>query len=528
MTRRDALSMLAAAPFAATAGCCKTSYPVSVIPGAVPRPPVGLAAPMARARGARRAVDAHAHFFNGSDVPVRGFIAECIGHNAPAYLQPLIKALALLAEKIVERAPTAGEELGSLQSLGLDLARLKDADRPGAERQWFGERREKTIADVVEVVRGSEFERRYLELTEGSALTRSGRTRIDQAEVRGVVQAARQRDVAKSAAAFDRQAADARAQLEFLYYMLAPRAENLRAYIEGCAGEGPAGVDLALGALVDFDYWLDCPPASSHADQVTLHRYLATLHGGFLRPLLAYNPWSDIEQKGASLARLLTGWDAGGIAGVKIYPPTGFMPEGNASVTVNTRKRRPDLRALDETLDAFFAACANRRIPVLAHAARSNGRDHAHDEFSAPEAWDRRLARMTAAGLWPTIVFGHFGGDTATVAWTEAFVALMKKHPGARLYADLGYWETLLCADVAECAATKARLKTALETAISADETGADRVLFATDWLMLSQVSGWREYPARVRQAVREVAPAAVERVMARNAEKCFAIPPST
>lgn len=527
LTRREVLRILAAAPLAATGGCCATRYPHSLIDeGRIASSPVEpILAPRRwtlRADQPPTVIDVHAHFFNGSDVPVRGFVADCLGHKAPKAVQRLIKALALLAEKIAERAPTAFEELGELKNLE---AQTKQAgvDVDDVVNRWFETQRRRTAARVVEVVRGSEFEHRYLEMN--PAATRGASRGIDDQEVLDVVESARSRDVARSpSSAEDVQVAQARAKLEFLNYMLAARVENLRTYIEAYAGQdAEAGVDLVLGALVDFDYWLDCPPRSSHDDQIALHEHLSGLHGGFMRPVVAYNPWIDIEQAEAGLQRILNACTSGRFAGVKIYPPTGFMAAGNEDVKVPTGKRRPDLKRLDDVLTTFFRTCAEKSIPIIAHAAHSNGRGDIHDDFSAPAVWDRLICRMVQDGLSPILDFGHFGGDDPSTAWTKQFAALMRSQPTARLFADLGYWDRLLCGDATACENARERLKAALAVKISENETVATRVMFASDWLMLSQVEGWREYPARVRSALSAIAPAdVVSRIMGENARQCF------
>jgi predicted TIM-barrel fold metal-dependent hydrolase len=530
LTRREALRIIAAGPLLAVGGCCSSQYPRSLISdGRIPAAPVEpILAPRrwtGRAGVPLGVIDVHAHFFNGSDVPVRGFVAECIGHNAPPIVQPLLKALAALAEKIADRAPTAAEELDALLKLESD-ARGPGVDAARAADDWLEQQRDLTAQRLVEIVRGSDFERRYLEMN--PTATRTGAAGIDENEVLDVVTGARERDVARSPSGpQEARASAARAKLEFLFYMLAPRAENLRAYIDAYAGENdPAGVDTVLGALVDFDYWLDCPPRSSHDDQIALHKHLARLHGGFMRPIAAYNPWTDIEQHGAGLDRVLNAWESGMFAGVKIYPPTGFMAAGNATAKVKTGKRRPDLRRLDEILETFFGTCAERQIPVLAHAAHSNGRDDVHDEFSAPATWDRLVCRMATGPHPPILSFGHFGGDNSSTGWTQQFANLIRSQPSARLFADLGYWDTLLCGDAKACQASRTRLKEALAVRISDTETLADRVMFASDWLMLSQVTGWREYPPHVRDAVSSIAPEAVDSIMGGNATRCFSIPP--
>jgi predicted TIM-barrel fold metal-dependent hydrolase len=277
-----------------------------------------------------------------------------------------------------------------------------------------------------------------------------------------------------------------------------------------------------LGALVDFDYWLDCPPLSAHEDQIALHQHIAALHGGYLQPVVAYNPWTDIEQGDAGLKRVRDAWATGVFVAVKIYPPTGFMPAGNATSAAATQKRRPDLKKLDDALTAFFTACAQDGIPVIAHAARSNGRDAAHDDFSSPASWDRLLCRVAAEAKTPVISLGHLGGDNPETEWTRQFANLMRVYPKVQIFGDLGYWDHLMCEEATTCAGARTRLKDAIGVAVGAETVG-DRVMFATDWLMMSQVPDWQAYPQRVREGLESIAGAdQVARILAGNAKKCF------
>ena len=72
------------------------------------------------------------------------------------------------------------------------------------------------------------------------------------------------------------------------------------------------------------------PARSTHSDQLEVHRLLAELYGDYFRPVVAYNPWTDIAQNDAALARVKLARSLGFVA-VKIYPPTGFMPTSNAN-----------------------------------------------------------------------------------------------------------------------------------------------------------------------------------------------------
>jgi predicted TIM-barrel fold metal-dependent hydrolase len=525
VTRREILRTMALGPVSAVVAGCGTHYPKPLIGPDVDRqgPPEAILTPLRRqSRSAATAViDVHAHFFNASDVPVRGFISDCLGHNAPLFVRPLIKEMAALADRLSTSAPTAFEELQQLKGLVNDNRGRSTRDTQSRVDGWFRDERAAAADRVVDVVRGSGFEKKYREMVP----SRDRAAGISTNEVTQVVSEAKQpppRD--RSASEQDERASAARSKLEFLFYMLSARASTLRSYIDALADEGnPAGIDTVLGCLVDFDYWLERPPRSAHDDQVALHDYLASLHGGFLRPVVAYNPWTDIAQSGAATKRVLRAWQTGHFVAVKIYPPTGFMPAANASTTVKTKKHRPNLTALDAALASFFTTCADNGIPVIAHTAHSNGRDDAHDEFSGPAAWNALLKQVAADTKTPVISFGHFGGDNASTPWTQGFAKLMQDYSKLDLFADISYWDTLMCGSAAECEPARKRLKDALAVKISASESVADRVMFGTDWFMSSQIKNWQTYPSQVRAALEALAGTGVSgQILATNAMRCF------
>ena len=391
--------------------------------------------------------------------------------------------------------------------------------------------REPTAERVAEVIRGSEFERLYRQFKSGGAVPASTQGAISGTEILATVAVSEDPGPADAPVAAQPAAADAAANvadgiLGFLYYMLAYRSANIDAYIAAFRRhEGAFGVDVVLGSLVDFDRWLERPPRSAHQRQIELHALLGQMHGGFFRPVAAYNPWSDIAENGAALDRVVKAFRDQGFAGVKIYPPTGFMPAGNATTPVQTSKRRPDLKRLDAVLETFFNRCAELRIPVIAHANRTNGRDDAHDEFSSPDAWRAVLSRYATRPPAPVINVGHFGGGGGT-DWTKRFAALMSEFPNASLYGDLGYWEELMCGTAADqtCVGAQARLKEVLGVTIGT-QTAADRIMFGSDWLMLSQVKKWANYPARLHASIAAIAPPeTVAKIFGANAARCFAV----
>ena len=545
-TRRSLLRVLLAAPAGAAGACCLSKYPKPI---GESRPqgdvmPSILAPPSAARTVAGRlgpVIDVHAHFFNASDVPVRGFVEECLGHRAPQSVQLLLKAAARIAETLAASAPTAAKELSELTMLVETTAKVA-APADAVQTQLERERRE-TARRLAEAIRNSEFQRQYRRMKQPAAQPVSGVPRIGPLSPDEIldVLAESARPPApgtRPTAAIGVQTTDAEVadgMLGFLNYMLSPRWVNLQSYMMAFTTDPNAfGVDKVLGSLVDFDYWLDCPPRSAHEDQVRLHQRLYELHsrasgGGkepYFYPVVSYNPWTDINQAGAALTRVVQACTKGDFVAVKIYPPTGFRPAGNATIPAETKKARPDLKELDATLRAFFETCAELRIPVLAHAARSNGRDHTHDEFGGPKGWEALLERYASASRTQIVDFGHFGGGQGA-NWTQDFAALVARHPRMSLFADLGYWEELMCSDppAPVCGFARERLKAALKVPIpGTNETVLDRTMFGTDWLMLSQVKRWAEYPAMLHDSLRSLVEndADVAKVFGGNARNCF------
>jgi predicted TIM-barrel fold metal-dependent hydrolase len=539
LTRRQLLRGLSAVPLA-TAGCCTRDYPVAKTTArdsgwavsAALRPAAGTAGRSLTGP----VIDVHAHFFNASDVPVRGFLAECIGHSAPPALRRLLELAAPLADVLARRAPTAAEELDILRSFA-EQSRGRDARNT---RQAFdglmGRERAAAASRVAEALRGSELERELLRM-KAPPRQRSARVgTLSSGEVLDVIEQTRvpSSPAARRSAARAESFADvADGFIGFLSYMLSLRSSNLDVYTNAFSTHEHAfGVTQVLGALVDFDYWIDCPPLSSQEHQLEVHAALARMHGDYFRPVIGYNPWTDINQGGAGRDRVRRAVTDHGFVAVKIYPPIGFLPAGNADNPPPTLKKRPDLAQLDAVLDDFFEMCAGLPVPVMAHAARSNGRDYAHDEFGGPPGWRARLERAAARGGVPPVNLGHFGGGSGST-WTQDFAGLMRDMPAHPLFGDLGYWEELMCPSVPDdtCRAARRRLQRALEVAVG-DGTVADRVMFGTDWLMLSQVKGWPDYPALVHESVQQISgPGDPERIFGLNAQRCFprlrAAPPS-
>jgi len=151
----------------------------------------------------------------------------------------------------------------------------------------------------------------------------------------------------------------------------------------------------------------------------------------------------------------------------------------------------------------------------MAHTGNSMGSDDAHNEAAGPIGWQ---ALITERGsTHPAKVnLGHFGGDSSHDSWNEELARMMATPEGAGLYGDLGYWDELRCRKgLVTCAARQK-----LDKAVKDNPVVRERLMYGSDWLMLSQERRWDRYPFDVLAALPDgLDPAAV---FGGNAIRCF------
>ena len=527
------------------AGCCTIPAP-QITAGCNPRPTPFLAGPEVQAawRGAERYFDAHTHFFNAQDVPVAGFLSKSVAHGIEdERLRQFVIALAPLAEVLGKTAVTAKVEHDTLCGWGLRDGQLvksladttNDLDQE-IERQ-ADERARELYREILQ--RNSDIPRLFDDAAQQAKSASVGalRNQVDRFSEALVVEAFRDgagyrqpgtnqlmpqtKGRMESSQA---TVASMRGALQFVRFMLSPRHHNLRTYIRRYAEHSP-GLPLSgcFASMVDFNYWLDCPDrATNLQDQVRLHEQLAILSGGFLMPMVAYNPWVDIKEDDASIKLVKRAVQEHGCVGVKMYPPMGFYPYGNNGIPVETTEPRPDPAVLDRKLGALYQLCDELGVPVMAHANESNGRDDAHDALAGPLGWTKLLDEGPSLKRL-TVNAGHFGGAHSREVndWTDGFIKLMASPTRLRVYGDLGYWDELV-----DTATSQVKLKKALATSLGAGESVADRVMYGSDWLMLSQEPGWELYAQAIGQLLRasDVPKGVAAKVLGANAMACFGL----
>lgn len=536
--RRDFLKYISCVGLLGMTGCCSMSRPSPQITTKLPKFAHDLTylQPTFDSKYVKKAnycIDVHAHFFNASDVNVKGYVAGPVARTLPTELlrvlaRKLAGVLQVLAGSI---APSAAAEYNQLITLPTDYDFLsKDARQRREILLELIEKNKEVVTKSLfeEMVRqkvGAIYIQALNEYQIKAGLPKKSDQKFSLELIREAVDTGKRRleyDQLPEKQQIEASKLDPRGLIEFCYHMLTPRWNSLIRYQHAYTDSlNSFSVDAVFGSLVDFDYWLDCIPQSSRMDQMKLHSLLSSLSGGYMLPIISYNPWTDIKHKDASFQLMKTAIEDYGFIGVKIYPPNGFYPYGNVEIENTTSQRRPNLKLLDQKLEQMFAWCAQERIPVMAHTAQSMGSDAAADEFGGPVGWQALLNKFTGNSL-PVINAGHFGGDDSGEFgqnnWTSEFGTIFKSDKGKYFYGDVGYWTELENCVHQDCEALQ-RIRKALQ---ASDNIADKRIMYGTDWLMSSKEPDWQDYPKKLEQHLDGVLN--LDRFFYKNALECFGL----
>ncbi|MGB6307512.1 MAG: amidohydrolase family protein [Steroidobacteraceae bacterium] len=554
LDRRQFLGMAGAAALGSVSGCCSLRpVPSSKIPGTpVIKDFPQILVPKIVAnpkKPARYCVDAHTHFFNASDVNVEGYLAGPVADSeTDAGLAQLVRALAPIGQAMASSwALPAAEEYAQLQKLqqssmvpsnnaaGVNpLDQLIQDHRHGLANELADRMKKANVSDLFVRLRQQALSKRRSNVLFDSTLAAPS---FDATTIEKALSPQQRLDATRQLFDLnvDAQAAagDPGGIVEFVGNMLSPRWMNLRTYQRVYSEEARAfGIDGVFGALVDFNLWLAGCCSSSMLDQVKVHSMLSTMSGGYMLPLVGYNPWIDVAYKNSpALHTVQTAIRDYGFVGVKIYPPNGFFPYGNqgsplyASLINSAGRTRPSAKDLDGALAAFFDWCAAEHVPVMAHAEQSMGATVASDGFVGKAGWSALWSRFAGSSDTPIINLGHFGGGSPPNHYPDDqtpvdFASLMNDRKGGGVFADLAYWTELRDCSEGQplCKDALGRLKAA-----TAQYAGlGDRIMYGTDWFMISQEQNWGEYPTWLASNLGGVLP--LDKLFYGNAIQCFGL----
>jgi len=440
-------------------------------------------------------IDAHCHIFNARDIPAINFITKVLvpeyaGHLSAKHRRALEGEMKNLADGTLARTPGYHQERAVLEAL---LAGEKISDRlsrkpeihkfaEGTPHSCYG----KDVADPISAIRNLV-----------SILT------------------------------------------DFRFRTFQALKSTYRTNIDGVA------VALFTPSMVDMDYWLgngldgnnaaagigddvETHPQATAAQQVELMEMIQRLNPGQCHGFVSFCPWRQVDDlhynsTSSGSAQRMTSLDVvrdailnRGFLGVKLYPPMGYRPFGNAELPLEAfpaavaREAYADNfgAALDEALLSLYRFCASNNVPVMAHAAPSNGaglykpakgKVLSYKERAHPEYWERVLAHPDLGNLQLNLGhFGHSGTPEKQREWRRVIGRMMDARPN--VYADLSYYSEMVLDNFTgsgqHCREAAGVLEPIRKNFLKrpAGDARVKRLLYGSDWSMLSKEYYYGDY----------------------------------
>lgn len=458
--------------------------------------------------------DAHAHFFNASDLNAGRYLAGPVANDLVKYenSETLVK-LMKFAGNIIQSAgnkiaPSADQELLSLRSdkqiksLQLESANnfsyVNNEDYMRASEDFYHVAKDsgKAVefnqllleAKTEEIIKAQE-KGIFLESEQMAIPTFSDTTLLNAIQRQNLPQLKRQpkalsQQIKHGILSIDDVTA-------FLLRILSKRTTNLGEYqyrFSTAANQGKSPIVIgATDVLVDFDYWLGVENHDSSIEsQIELHAEIRNRYGNFTVPILGVNPIKVITKGTAYIKLIKRAFQQYGFSGVKLYPTLGYSPNGDLHSDMNGRFEKGDLPSIPSTkqvkdaLYKIYEVCLESDAIVMTHASRGKGITKSATEYASYKYWQPVLERFPNL----KVNFGHLGGNKDS-DWNKGFLNLLASSKYPNVYGDLGYWfENKNKADLVN-------LFTYMRTL---DQGVFDKVLYGTDFFMMTTENDWDSY----------------------------------
>lgn len=457
-------------------------------------------------------IDAHAHFFNGSDLQIQKFLSATIV-GSKSELRPLVNGAGALLQILGwSLAPSAKQEMRAIAQYA---AAIRNCDGPEQLRRTASESFQEGYAIGWRELQAS-----------SDALYRApaGAAVLGPRDSPGGLGAA----IAALPPKYDdfmRQSRDGATILgshpttlgyiQFLLHNFNHRHVNAIDYLTTYSKGSTRKIDLVVASLVDYDWWLaqgDATPTSLQ-DQVDVMRAISILLGGRVHGFVPFCPFREAmtispDGIGDSLRLVKRAIESEGFLGVKLYPPMGFAAWGNGELSV--WKDQPGLHSaaydpgfgkkLDAAMEALFRYCLKNDVPVMAHTNHSNGPNDAFMDLADSKYWAKALDKFK--GL--RVSFGHFG-DTDVEddgKRTREFLKLFSSAPGSNgtaAFADSGFYAGVLL--------NQGKMRDALAQlyAASQDHILRERLMYGSDWTMILSQENVERYLSAFMDVMRKV-----------------------
>lgn len=460
-------------------------------------------------------IDVHCHVFNASDLPVEGFVRRVVlGDGGPqAVLEAResteafgLPALAtFLVDILGRRAISARREADQLKNGVLEKPR--DNSMTAEERRILERAVSSLSAAPMPPPPGSEAESIVLPIAESTdALLNQIYAEIGKLRPSREEEFLATPEVAEGL--FNSDGTIGR-NVRWALMLLRSRQQIVQEIktIYGSSGK----TVLFTPALIDFSQWLGDEPESPLQAQVEVMDLIQRLQvdGPMLHCFAPFDPWRQVVdqeagQRPTALEIVQHAIMDAGFIGVKLYPPMGFLPAGNEGSGLSYPKRAGNIsnftRKIDNALESLFTWCEQNSVPVMAHAANSNGSNVRYGQRADPNNW----ASVLRAHPKLHLNLGHFGGFDQAIGggspestWEWSLGKLAKTGEGM-LYADMSYLSEILGPQ--DDPDIRPRLRKLLHQFIQEYDPQMERLMYGSDWSMLGREPEYKEYPGRVHQ----------------------------
>ena len=262
-------------------------------------------------------IDVHAHVFNGSDLQIEGFLTRILARDDRETYE---EAAELLAELGRYFAPSAAVEFGELQRID---AVLRSCNGNG-------------VIQVLDDEREAGYRRARRELKTALQSIRSRKRRFASSrlaqQIDNLPESYSEYKTLSLRSRFSVRKATADGAVEFLIRSFQFRYVNVYQYLLDYSRGRTRKVDLLVTHLVDYDWPIGngTSTPTSLSDQVRVMERISQVTGGRVLCFAPYDPFKEIAG-GSSLAFITDAIINHGFVGVKLYPPMGFAPLGNAA-----------------------------------------------------------------------------------------------------------------------------------------------------------------------------------------------------
>lgn len=489
-----------------------------------------------------RSIDMHAHMFNATDIPIQGFLEQVFLRNPETPVTgdyPVPALIRLIVEIFTGNVRTAKEELdviggsGDVAKTDPEALRAQDEAAVADGVNRFAIRTRSAPPGIPEASEDAQL------LAALSAFTGAQPEGLADAPTFGasVAEAVFAPNTGiRTPSLFGGIDVDLGQTLRWAGLLTRDRrdilAEMQRLYGQRRTGDGSlaAGIGVFSPSIVDFEYWFETAPQRRYspiADQMTLMSRMALRETGSV--LLNFAPFCPLRairerRRGRDWHAVLRhAVEARGFVGIKIYPPMGFKPWGNAEDEIFGKRERATGVEVNRELKRLYAWCSEMGVPIKAHGNNSLAAEQCSGQNAAPDLW----APVIDAFPELRVNIAHFGGFDEDMpvgrcadmppAYEARAAALMA--PGNRIYVDLGYWT-----EVAGRNRPGSAFIDKVNDLLAQRPVLGERILYGSDYSMIGRVRDHGNYLNDVYTAIGKLNGTSPEMIFSANARAYLGI----